>query len=101
MTSRLIAIIAGVGSGTGASIARKFAATYPVILLARKPKSFEELAKEINEDGGQAIGISTDVSDSQSVRNAVKRIKEEFGDDVGAAARPFSFVFGVHFLTMT
>jgi NADP-dependent 3-hydroxy acid dehydrogenase YdfG len=87
MTSKLITIVAGVGSGTGASIARKFAATYPVVLLARKTESYEGLAKEINENGGKAIGISTDVANSQSMRNAVEMIKKEFGADVGAAVR--------------
>jgi hypothetical protein len=107
MTSKLIAIVAGVGpgmyprsmrresdtladadprpAGTGASVARKFAATYPVVLLARNPENFEGLAKEINSSGGKAIGISTDISDSNSIKNAVENIKKEFGADVGAA----------------
>jgi len=33
MASKLIAIIAGVGPGTGAAVAKKFAASYPVVLL--------------------------------------------------------------------
>lgn len=85
MTSKLIAIVAGVGPGTGAAVARKFAATYPVVLLARKPENFEGLASEINQSGGKAVGISTDVSDSKSVKSAVEKIKAEFGEGVGAA----------------
>jgi NADP-dependent 3-hydroxy acid dehydrogenase YdfG len=85
MSSKLIAIVAGVGAGTGASVARKFAASYPVVLLARRPESYEGLAKEINQSGGKALGISTDVSDSNSVKKAVEAIKKEFGDGVGAA----------------
>jgi NADP-dependent 3-hydroxy acid dehydrogenase YdfG len=85
MASKLIAIVAGVGPGTGASVARKFAKTYPVVLLARKPENYEDLAKEINGSGGKAIGISTDVSDPKSVKNAVEAIKKEFGTNVGAA----------------
>jgi NAD(P)-dependent dehydrogenase (short-subunit alcohol dehydrogenase family) len=90
MASKLIAIIAGVGPGTGAAVARKFAATYPVVLLARNPDNFEGLAKEINSGGGKAVGISTDISDSQSVKNAVETIKREFGSDVAAAAAIFN-----------
>jgi NAD(P)-dependent dehydrogenase (short-subunit alcohol dehydrogenase family) len=90
MVSKLIAIVAGVGPGTGASVARKFSKTYPVVLLARKPENFESLAAEINSSGGKAIGISTDVSDVSSLKNAVDTIKKEFGNDVGAAAAIFN-----------
>ncbi|KAH7095406.1 hypothetical protein FB567DRAFT_586731 [Paraphoma chrysanthemicola] len=90
MASKLIAIVAGVGAGTGAAVARKFAKAYPVVLLARKPESFESLANEINSAGGKAIGISTDVSDASSLKNAVETIKKEFGNDVGAAAAIFN-----------
>ncbi|KAF2202737.1 NAD(P)-binding protein [Delitschia confertaspora ATCC 74209] len=90
MASKLIAIVAGVGPGTGASVARKFAATYPVVLLARNPDNYESLAKEINQSGGKAIGISTDIADSGSVKNAIDTIKKEFGSGVGAAAAIFN-----------
>jgi len=90
MASKLIAIVAGVGPGTGASVARKFAKAYPVVLLARKPENFESLASEINSSGGKAIGISTDVSSAPSLASAVETIKKEFGDDVGAAAAIFN-----------
>lgn len=85
MASKLIAIVAGVGPGTGAAIARKFSAEYPVVLLARNPDNYESLAKEINGNGGKAIGISTDIADSKSVKNALSQIRSEFGEDVGAA----------------
>ncbi|KAF2761917.1 NAD(P)-binding protein [Pseudovirgaria hyperparasitica] len=86
MASKLIAIVAGVGPGTGAAVAKKFAASYPVVLLARNPDSYEPLAKEINGGGGKAIGISTDISNSQSVKDAFAKIEQEFGKDVAAAA---------------
>ncbi|KAI4614863.1 hypothetical protein J4E80_006367 [Alternaria sp. BMP 0032] len=88
--SPLITIIAGVGPGTGASVARKFSQTYPVVLLARTPESFSSLAEEINKNGGKAIGIATDVSSSQSLSSAVSKMKSEFGDDVAAAAAIFN-----------
>ncbi|KAF2631989.1 NAD(P)-binding protein [Macroventuria anomochaeta] len=90
MTSKLIAIIAGVGPGTGASVARKFAKTYPVVLLARKPEHFESLADEIKKSGGKALGVSTDVSSQESLQNALAQIKKEFGNDVSAAAAIFN-----------
>jgi NADP-dependent 3-hydroxy acid dehydrogenase YdfG len=87
MVSKLIAIIAGVGPGTGASVARKFAADYPVVLLSRSAENYKDLAKEINDKGGKAIGISTDVSNAKSVQDAADTIKKEFGSDVAAAVR--------------
>jgi NADP-dependent 3-hydroxy acid dehydrogenase YdfG len=85
MASKLVAIIAGVGPGTGAAVARKFAAFYPVVLLARKPESYNEIVKEINGNGGKAIGVSTDVSDEKSVKNAIGQVEKEFGSGVTAA----------------
>ena len=75
-TKQPIAIIAGVGSGTGAALARRFAKSYPVVLLARNPSNFESLAAEINKSGGTAVGISTDLSSEESVANAFAKITE-------------------------
>ena len=75
MASKAFAIVAGVGPGTGAAIARKFAAAYPVALLARNPDNYNGLVKEINDSGGKAIGVSTDVSDPDSVKAAFEKIQ--------------------------
>ncbi|KAL8652407.1 MAG: hypothetical protein Q9226_004282 [Calogaya cf. arnoldii] len=79
------AIIAGVGPGTGAAVARKFSAVYPVALLARNPANYEDTVKNIKAAGGKAIGISTDVSDAKSMSDAVTKTKQEFGDTCAAA----------------
>ncbi|KAF2088870.1 NAD(P)-binding protein [Saccharata proteae CBS 121410] len=89
-TSKLIAIVAGVGPGTGAAVARKFAAQYPVVLLARNPDNFDSLVSEINGAGGKAVGISTDIADAGSIKSAFDGIKKEFGGDVGLAAAVFN-----------
>ena len=75
-----------VGPGTGASSARRFAKEYPVILLARREISFDSLAKQINEDGGKAIGISADVSSEESLQNAFRQIDQHFPGAACAAA---------------
>jgi len=79
------AVIAGVGAGTGRSVALKFAKAYPVALLARTPANYESIVEEINASGGKAIGISTDVSDSASVKAAFKQIESELGGSCSAA----------------
>ncbi|OKP12085.1 hypothetical protein PENSUB_2443 [Penicillium subrubescens] len=86
MTSKGLAIIAGVGPGTGASIARRFAKLYSVVLLSRSPSNFEPLVQEINSSGGKAIGISTDVSDANSVKSAFDEIEKQFPDSPLAAS---------------
>lgn len=84
--SKAWAVVAGVGPGTGACVARKFAQAYPVALLARKPANYEPIVQEIEAAGGKAIGISTDVSDSASVKNAFEKLAKEMGDAQLAAA---------------
>ncbi|WPH04561.1 putative oxidoreductase, short chain dehydrogenase/reductase family [Acrodontium crateriforme] len=86
MATKAIAIVAGVGPGTGAAVARKFGAAYPVVLLARNPENYEELVQEINKNGGKAIGISTDVSSEESVKAAFTKINQEYGNAPVAAA---------------
>lgn len=78
-SQKLWAVVAGVGPGTGASVARRFAKSYAVALLARNPANYEDLVKEINTAGGRAVGISTDTSDANSVRNAFEQLKKEDG----------------------
>ncbi|KAK2754879.1 hypothetical protein FQN54_006772 [Arachnomyces sp. PD_36] len=78
MASKAIAVIAGVGPGTGASIAKKFAKSYSVVLLARNPDNYTSLVQEVSDSGGRAIGISTDASDAESVKRAFEKISQEF-----------------------
>ncbi|KAK3109241.1 hypothetical protein LTR53_017724 [Teratosphaeriaceae sp. CCFEE 6253] len=86
MASKAIAIVAGVGPGTGAAVARKFAAAYPVVLLARNPDNYESLVDEINKSGGKAIGISADVSSPESLKAAFGKVEQEHkGAPIAAA----------------
>lgn len=86
MSKKPFAVIAGVGPGTASFVARRFAKAYPVVLLARNPDNYEPLVKEIKGDGGEAIGISTDVSDEESVKSAFKTIAQAYDNAPCAAA---------------
>ena len=88
--SNLFAVVVGVGPGTGAAVARRFAKSYPVALMARQSSSYEPLVAEINKSGGRAIGISTDVANSSSVKNAFDMIGKNFGADARCAAAIFN-----------
>ena len=85
MSSKAFAIIGGAGSGTAASIARLFAKTYPVALMARNAKSYEGLVDEINSSGGKAFGVQADLSREDSVKAAFDKIKAEYGNSCAAA----------------
>ncbi|OKL57432.1 hypothetical protein UA08_07188 [Talaromyces atroroseus] len=94
--TKVFAIVAGVGPGTvifyiqGSSIARKFAQSYPVVVLARNPENYNGVVNEINTSGGQAIGISTDISDAKSVSSAFQKITTELFPDTPLAAAIFN-----------
>lgn len=70
----------------GRSVALKFAKAYPVALLARNPANYESIVKEINDAGGKAIGISTDVSSASAMKDAFAEIQKEFKGKQLAAA---------------
>ncbi|KAI1906013.1 hypothetical protein LOZ12_005888 [Ophidiomyces ophidiicola] len=86
MTTKAVAVIAGAGPGTGAAIARRFAKSYGIALLARSASSYQPLVQEISSSGGRAIGISTDVSDGTSVKSAFEQITTAFPGAALAAA---------------
>jgi len=74
------AIIAGVGPGTGAALARAFAKEgYAVGLLSRHAESSEPVAKEIIDSGGKALAVPTDVTNRQSVISTVGQIRKNLG----------------------
>ena len=88
-----VAAVVGVGAGLGAALARRFAGTYAVALLARDADKLGHLASEIEAGGGRALAVPVDVSDAEQVHPAFERIRNELGEvDVllyNAAMRPF------------
>jgi NAD(P)-dependent dehydrogenase (short-subunit alcohol dehydrogenase family) len=54
--------------------------------LARNPDNFDPVVQEINASGGQAFGISTDVSDSKSVNAAFDKIAAQYPSSKVVAA---------------
>ena len=72
-----VCLISGVGPGTGASLARRFAAGgYRVAMLARSAERLEALESEIEGSRGYVC----DVSDPEAVRTTVALV----GGDLGA-----------------
>jgi NAD(P)-dependent dehydrogenase (short-subunit alcohol dehydrogenase family) len=74
------AVVVGVGPGTGAALARRFASEYAVALIARNGDYLRDLAAEIRQHGGTALEASADIGDASQTRAAFTSIKEKLGD---------------------
>lgn len=70
-------VIAGVGSGLGASIARRFVAEdYTVGMFARTESYLAELEAEL---GDAALGVPVDITDADSVASGFSAVRDAFG----------------------
>ncbi|GAA1272839.1 SDR family NAD(P)-dependent oxidoreductase [Kitasatospora nipponensis] len=63
-----VAVVTGASSGIGAATARRLATEgFSVIVTARRTERIEELAKEIESQGGSASAVTLDVTDRAAV----------------------------------
>ncbi|MCG9126672.1 SDR family NAD(P)-dependent oxidoreductase [Candidatus Poribacteria bacterium] len=75
-----IAVIAGVGPGLGAAIARKFAGEgCNLALLARSAAYSINLTNRLEKTGVKILPIPTDITDPSQVAATFKQIREELG----------------------
>ena len=73
-------IVTGASRGIGAAAARKFASLgAKVLLCARSLNEIEKIAADIQNQGGTAIALATDVSDFEQMQAAVDLAVSEFG----------------------
>jgi len=74
------AVVAGVGPGLGASVARTFAREgCDVALLARTESHLQDLATELDGTDGAGLAVPTDITDRDDVEDAFDRIRTAFG----------------------
>ncbi len=77
MTSGKVVVVAGVGPGNGAALARRFAVDGArVAMLGRSKERADALAAEIEG----AMGYACDVGDQASVKAAFAAIRDELGE---------------------
>lgn len=75
------AVISGVGSGLGASLAIKFADEgYDTALLARSPDFITSLAQQLREAGRDSLPIAADITDASQVGDAFAKVRAELGE---------------------
>jgi NAD(P)-dependent dehydrogenase (short-subunit alcohol dehydrogenase family) len=76
MTDKPVAIVTGVGPGTGAAIVKRFSAGgFRIIALARSAELINRLAQELPD----VHAVTCDVSDESQVRTVVTDVKRRFG----------------------
>jgi NAD(P)-dependent dehydrogenase (short-subunit alcohol dehydrogenase family) len=80
MTHRQVVVITGASAGIARATARRFGARgAQVALLARGQAGLDGAAKDVENAGGNALAIPTDVADYDQVEAAARQVEDAFG----------------------
>ncbi len=75
-----VVVITGASSGMGEASAKHLAQLGATVVLgARRSEKIEKLAKDIQESGGKALAIATDITKRDQVKKLVDSAVEKFG----------------------
>jgi len=75
-----VVVITGASSGLGEATARRLSEEgAALVLAARRAERIEKLANTIEENGGKAVAIPTDVTNAQQVQSLVDSAVQKFG----------------------
>ena len=74
-----VAVVTGAAAGIGLATARMFAESGAAVALIDRDEQVADRAKELEEEGCQAIAILCDVSDEMQVKAAMEKVAATFG----------------------
>ncbi len=75
-----VAVITGASSGLGKQMSKAFAKQgADIIILARRIERLEELKKELEKEKIKCLAIQCDVTKTEDIENAAKKVEKEFG----------------------
>ena len=78
-TTKRVAWVTGASRGIGRAIALKIAVTGFVVVASARSNNADAVVDKINGEGGKAVALSLDVTDSDSILNVAKTAVEQFG----------------------
>ncbi len=86
-----VVIVSGVGPGLGAKLAARAAAEgAKVVMAARSTAVMSQVAKEITEAGGEAVGVACDVRRPDEVAEVARTAVDRFGRVSGLVNSAYS-----------
>jgi len=78
-TTKRVAWVTGASRGIGRAITLKLAGAGFVVVASARSNNADAVVDEINGEGGKAVALSLDVTDSESIPNVAKTAVEQFG----------------------
>ncbi len=78
--NRGVAVVVGVGPGTGAALARRFAQGYAVAMIARSADYLRTLGDEIRATGAKVLEAPADIGNVSQAAAAFASIRDKLGD---------------------
>src|SRR2546423_1218144 len=80
MAERETVVVTGASAGVGRAIVREFAKRQANVgLLARSDDGLDAAKREVEQAGGRALALPTDVADHEAVAAAAATVEEELG----------------------